>query len=332
MEEDILHIALENFTASCEFDLESNWASAHSDNQQDGYLAFKVAATTIHFKVEIKKRLSLSNLPPLYKKVKEQSNLLLIADYISKPARQHLKEQKISYLDTSGNAFITNHKGIFIYIETNSGSPYFHQQSNPAFSKTGLKVIFQFLLDEHMLHQSYRQIAGCAQVSLDTVSRVLKGLKKEGYIIEVDNQKLQLHQKERLIQEWVTLYNKVLRPKLKQKVFKAKNFSTLKNVASSMPFLIGGELAAEVLSNYLIAEKAIIYTSSPFIPTAKQLQLIPTTEKIGTVTLMEKFWKNPSSTTIAPAILVYADLLYNPTPRNLETAQIIYNKHVRDTI
>lgn len=332
MEEDILHIALENFNASSDFELETSYNDIYSDSLQNGQLALKVDSTIVDFKVAIKKHFSLSALPHLCKQIEGKENLLLIADYISKPTRQQLKEQRISYLDTSGNAFITNQKGIYIYTETNKATPYFQQKNTSFFSKAGLKVIFQFLLEEQLLNQSYRQIAAHAKVSIDTVGRVIKGLRKEGYLLENTKEQFQLNHKERLIQEWVTFFNRILRPKLKQRIFRTKNFSQLQELTADLPFLLGGELAGELLSNHLIAEQAIIYTATPFIPTAKQLQLIPSTEKEGRVTLVEKFWTNLSTAPTVPPILVYADLLHHPTPRNLETAQIIYNQHVRNTI
>jgi hypothetical protein len=302
------------------------------DQGHDGQLKLTIDTLEEYFFFNVKKRLSLSNLPYLDKYLNQEKNTLLIGDYISKPLRKNLKEKQISYLDTSGNTFITNHNGLLIYTETNTSNPVLTPKTGNAFSKTGLKVIFQLLINDSILHQPYRKIAEYAQVSPDSVSRILKELKREGYVIQLHAKQLQLQHKERLIQEWVALFNRVLRPKLKQQAFKSKDFSKLRAYAHEANVDIGGELAGELLSNYLIAERAIFYTDLPFINVAKQLKLVPSTKSSDAVTLIKKFWQSASNAPTIPPILVYADLLNNPTPRNLETAQIIYNSYVKNTL
>ncbi|MFK7797496.1 MAG: type IV toxin-antitoxin system AbiEi family antitoxin [Aureispira sp.] len=333
MDEDILYYALEQLTATTQLNLQVHpmLHSAHQENY-DGQLKLTINSLEEFFFFDVKKRLSLSNLPYLDKYMNRKNNALLIGDYISKPLRKSLKEKQISYLDTSGNTFITNHNGLLIYAETNTSTPALAPKTGNAFSKTGLKVIFQLLIDENILHQPYRNIAAYAHVSLDSVSRILKELKREGYVIQINNKQLKLQHKERLIQEWVPLFNRILRPKLKQQSFRSKDFNRLKKHAHKANIWIGGELAGELLSNYLIAERATFYTNLSFIKAAKQLQLIPSTKSVDSVTLIEKFWQSECTTPTVPSILVYADLLNNPTPRNLETAQIIYNSYVKNTL
>ncbi|MGH1339080.1 MAG: type IV toxin-antitoxin system AbiEi family antitoxin [Aureispira sp.] len=333
MDEDILHSALEKLSSTTEPNLQVETSLRNSDKgSYDGQLKLTLDTLEVNFVFKIKKRLSLSSLPLLNKHTSPKEDFLLISDYISKPSRKHLKERKISYLDTSGNIFITNRAGMYIYVETNNSNPFITKKTSNAFSKAGLKVIFQLLINEKILNEPYRYIAKASQVSLDTVRRILKELRKERYIIQVNAEQLKLQHKERLLQEWTTLFNRVLRPKLKQRTFKSKNFSGLKNLSSHPNVSIGGELAGEILSNYLIAENVIFYTNASFIKVAKDLQLMPSTNGAGSVTLVEKFWKTETDKAIIPPILAYADLLNNPIPRNLETAQIIYKKHVQNTV
>ena len=333
MDEDILHYALEQLTATTELGLQVQaMPDSATDKGYDGQLKLTIDTLEAYFFFNVKKRLSLSNLPYLDKYTNGQNNVLLIGDYISKPLRKNLKEKQISYLDTSGNTFITNHNGLLIYTETNASTPALAPKTGNAFSKTGLKVIFQLLIDDSILNQPYRKIADYAQVSPDSVSRILKELKREGYVIQINAKKLKLQHKERLIQEWVPLFNRMLRPKLKQQAFRSQDFNQLRKYAHEANIGIGGELAGELLSNYLIAERAIFYTDLPFVKAAKQLKLMPSTKSVDSVTLIKKFWQSDSNTPTVPPILVYADLLNNPTPRNLETAQIIYNSYVKNTL
>ncbi|RZM24281.1 MAG: hypothetical protein EOO88_23360 [Pedobacter sp.] len=58
-------------------------------------------------------------------------------------------------------------------------------------------------------------------------------------------------------------------------------------------------------------------------------KLLPTAD--GNIRLYEKFWKDEQfdSHPYAPELLVYADLLLTLDPRCLETAEMIYDKHLK---
>ncbi len=334
MEEDILYTAVQGLSEDAKIDLEvSSWYNEAKDKRFDGSLSIEFNSIKYYFFYTIKRKPSLSQLLDLNHSLSTSQNFLLIADYLSKPLKTYLKEQHISYLDSSGNAYITNEQGLYVYIEHNKKPPSFTKKSTNAFSKAGLKVIYQFLIDENILNEPYRTIGGLAKVSIDTVRRVIKALFKDGYLIKIDAHQIQLQHKKRLFQEWVTLFNKVLRPQLKQQRFKSKDFAALSSLELAPLALAGGEPAGELLSNYLIAERALFYTSASFFKLAKTLPAFPDPE--GELTFIEQFWEHPFAykyqKTVSP-ILVYADLLNNPTPRNLETAEIIYNKYVRDTL
>jgi len=333
MEKDILYSAIENFSINSKFNLEVNKLFAHhQDNGYDGKLRLSSNRNRFDFLFEVKKKLTLSKLPHIHK-YSNNNDIILISDYIPKSLKAYLKDENVSYLDAAGNAFITNNEGLFIYIETKKASSVSSGISNRAFSKSGLKVIYQILINEETLNMSYRHIGKVSKVSIDTVGKVFKELLRDKYLIQIKKKKFEVENKERLFQEWVTVFNKVLRPKLKQRNFKPKNMKIIDLYGVSSPNSVGGELAAELLSNYLIAERAVIYTEQPFIDVALNMELIPV--KNGPVTLMEKFWTDEfiydDTVTVHP-ILVYADLLNNPTPRNLETAKIIYDKHVKNTL
>ncbi len=331
MIKDILHNAIQNFSANSKFNLE--FGSFHDSVQDDdysGHLKLKSNAGGFDFIFEVKKGLSLSKLPDIDKYVAHHDNIILVSDYISKSLKAYLKEKNVSYLDTAGNAFITNNKGVFIYVETNKNARLSSGKSNRAFSKSGLKVIYQILINKDIVNKPYRYIGQASKVSIDTVAKVFKELLRDKYLIQIKEKEFEVQDKERLLQEWVTIFNRVLRPKLKQRNFKPKKGALNQLLNTNLPNIIGGELAAESLSNYLIAEGAVIYTDKPFIDTALSLELIPATG--GIITLIEKFWAEEfaleNGVTVHP-ILVYADLLSHPKPRNLETAKIIYDKYVK---
>jgi hypothetical protein len=329
MEQDILYTAIEKLYEHSKFNLEVISLHHNSKNKAyDGMLKFGNNLTKTEFLFKVKKRLTLSKIPEI--NTTDTKNTILIADYIPKSVKKYLKEKNQSYLDTTGNAFITNQQALFIYIETNKNSPVFSKKSNRAFSKSGLKMIYQILIDPDLLNKPYRYIGEVSQVSIDTVRLVLKDLLRDKYLVKVNEKEFKLINKEQLLQEWTTYFNKVLRPKLNQRSFNPISKNIRLNTFS-INASIGGELAAEYLSDYLIAESVLIYTNKPFFELAKNSKWVPATE--GKITLIEQFWaeKEAPQKTVNP-ILVYADLLNNPIPRNLETAKIIYNKYVKPTL
>jgi hypothetical protein len=330
MEKDIIFNAIRNFNLNSNLNLVLNEVVDYS-NDNDGILRLSSNLKEFKLRFEVKSRLTFSKLLGIDDYLKNQT--ILISDYIPKKLKAHLKAKNISYLDAAGNAFITNNDGLFLFLETNKSSKLTSGQSNRAFSKSGLKVLYQLLNNEEIVNLPYRNIAHVSMVSIDTVGKVFKELLRDKYLVRINNNQYKINNKNRLFEEWVTVFNKILRPKLKQQRFRTRDFNIKELTNIAFPDSIGGELGGEVLSNYLIAESVIIYTEKSFVETAKKLNLIP--DRNGTITIVEKFWNNDiinvQKTEVSP-VLIYADLLNKPVPRNLETAKIISNKYVKNTL
>jgi hypothetical protein len=89
----------------------------------------------------------------------------------------------------------------------------------------------------------------------------------------------------------------------------------------------GGEAAGEIMTDYLQAEKLTIHTDTLQVVTA--LSLIPTED--GDVKIYERFWHQAGGIQVtAPPLLVYADLLVTDDPRCIETANLIYEKYLKE--
>lgn len=337
MEKDIVLNAFENFTKHSGIQLRfglDEFNKPGNDMSLDGEIHLKKNKKEYRFPFIAKRNLTLSKLPQI-SNFQTFGNLLVISDYIPKALKAHLREINVCYVDAAGNAFITDGKGLYLFIETNQINRITETESNRAFSKSGLKVVYQILIQKDTINLPYREIAKLSEVSIDTVGKVIKGLLKDQYLIRISDHKYKLKDQERLLQEWITLFNKVLRPKLKQKSFGLRyTGQKLQSLLELAPKgSIGGELGAEYLSKYLIAENAILYTKDSFVDMGKKLDLIP--QKNGSIKIMESFWssenQSQNKTTVDP-LLVYADLLDNPNSRNLEAAKKIYNQYVQKTL
>lgn len=330
MKRRILQQALEGFVQTTGLNLVRTKQKV--SNHSNATLQFAQRGVKVNFVVEVKKRLTNEKLPSLRKFIEETSSPLLVSDYIPMSLKSYLREQGIGYLDAAGNAYLNDGKGLFLFVETNRNYKEESKKSTRAFSKAGLKVVFQILKNEKVVNEPYRSISARAGVSIDTVGKVIKELLLDKYLVRASAKEYKIYDYGRLLEDWVVLFNKVLRPKIHQRKFSLPESEMARIVDSGLKDSLGGELGAELLTNYLMAESLLIYTDQPFIDIARELGLRP--DKKGRVTLIEKFWHDEDRAkelTVHP-LLVYADLLGKPTPRKLEAANKIYQKHVKNNL
>ncbi len=282
------------------------------------------------FNVEVKTTVVPAQIPKLKDNLKDLAPYMLIAEYITAQAKEILRYEKIPYLDTAGN-FYLDREGMFIWIENHKTNRKSLKSHNEAFQKAGLKVIYQFLIHPEYLNKPYRFIAEHATVTIDTVGRVIHGLLAGKYIVQSKDKVYLFLDRTKLFQDWVTAFNKGLRPKLKQNKYQwlDKN-QTWRNIELPNGTYWGGAVAGEQLSDYLIADKAVVYTELPFQEVMKKLRMVPNAN--GTETVLEKFCKNDEEQSIVHPILVYADLINDTNPRYIETANKVYKDHVEDKL
>lgn len=92
----------------------------------------------------------------------------------------------------------------------------------------------------------------------------------------------------------------------------------------------GGEVAAQLVTRYLKPETVTIYAESN-LPKL-QVQYGLRRDSNGDIELLGKFWKfdqwEQKHLQTAPPLLIYADLLMTADDRNLETAEIIYDRYI----
>ncbi len=280
---------------------------------------------------EIKKKIVPDHIPRIMEQTKNVQPLIFLADYITPKAMELLRMNNIPYVDTAGNMFLRT-QNIYILIETNKTNRNKLKVNTKAFNKAGLKVIYQFLTKPEFINKPYRFIGEKAKVTIATVGIVLKDLLKENYIVQANDKEYKFQNREKLFEEWVKEYNRNLRPKLKKKRYRWLNKNeNWRKIKLPEETYWGGTNAAEKLTEYLIADKIEIYTGLKFEEVMKALRIIPDYE--GEITVTEIFWKNQDQNTeLIDPMLIYADLLNEPNPRYLETANIIYKEHVQNKL
>jgi hypothetical protein len=284
------------------------------------------------FAAVVKPRLTNEGLGHVVSEFKRPSGLprLLVTHHVTPPQTEKLRQANIQFVDAAGNAFL-NQPPLYVFVtgKRPPASPV-PNKTTRAFTTAGVKVVFALLSCPPLLTAPYREIAMTASVSLGAVSQVLEDLKQTGYLLD-HGAKRRLWQKHaELIRRWSEAYTERLRPKLLLGRFRTDQPNWWKDVQlAELQAYWGGEVAAAKLTKYLKPQIKTIYAPGKLPKLQAQFGFHPDRE--GDIELLKKFWTVeaiPAHPDIAPVLLVYADLVATGDERNLETAQLLYDRHL----
>ena len=286
--------------------------------------------TTQRYRLDLHKEPRQHHITTLINKAERQPNVpfLLIAHTIFPKLQEQLKEHHINYIDLEGNVYLQN-QGLYIFTQNQKKKKQKRETGNRAFTKTGLKVIFHFLVKQEFINQNQRTIKDETGVALGNIPKVFEGLKETGYLIKKDKQEFILVNKRELIDRWIEGYQTQLKPTLKKRTYD----STVpwQDIALNEKATVwGGEPAADILTHYLRPEKYILYTNEDQANLIRNYKLKP--KKNGDIEVVKMFWNENYNETTAPPLLIYADLMIEGGKRNRETAKMIYNDHIEPNL
>lgn len=300
----------------------------------DGVMDFYFTKNkTQRFTVEIKKEIRNHNLPGLLDKATRYKNLMVIAENIFPKIKEQLQLHNIAYLETNGNAFLRKNANYFIWIDHHKPKTTV-KEVNRAFTKTGLKVIFLFLTDETYINRPYREIADKAEVALGNVNIILNGLKALRLLVRKNDQEFLLPDKKALLEKWIGAYGERLKPTIHQGNYRFLNnedFFNWQNIKiNTDKTLWGGEPAGDLYTANLNPEILTVYTVEGRAELMKNYRLVP--DEHGKVHVYKKFWKTEmhDMDKAVPPVLAYTDLINTGNQRCIDTAQTIYEKHLKN--
>jgi len=257
---------------------------------------------------------------------------VLVTKYVPPQLADDLKAMDIPFLDTAGNAYV-NIPPVYLFIKGNK--PQDAPEREPtirAFQHMGLQVIFALLWNPELITMPFRRIAMDAGIALGTVGYVMKDLQRMGFLIETGEKGRFLVNKRKLLDRWITGYAEKLRPKILLGRYQAQNPDWWKDQLDAYPNVFwGGEVAAEKLTQHLKPQIMTLYTNN-----TKNLGTIILKNRLiknnqGDVEILKVFWKDKHDRQdlhLVPPILIYADLVATGDKRNLETAEILYEKEI----
>ncbi|SAK67448.1 hypothetical protein AWB75_03225 [Caballeronia catudaia] len=257
---------------------------------------------------------------------------LLVTTHLSPDMIRACRELGVDALDLAGNASLVEDDSVVIV----SGRPRVAQSKarrSGTWTRSTLRVTLALLITPALLARGYRDIAQHAGVSHGTVQNAVRALIDHRDVFErPDGRGLQFADRERLIDEWVTLYPRQLRESLLIGRYRAETNDWWRDVpALPGQCQFGGEPAAAILTEYLKPATVTAYCADA-VPREWIMQARLRPEPAGNV----EFLRAPVAlapvdglppNVVAP-LIVYADLVASGDPRNLETARMLRERYL----
>ena len=327
----IINKALDNLQKTAQ--IKGNWEQKDISTL-DGMLSLVFANEVSTYNVEIKGELRNQALLRIYQYNKEFKPFMLVASRISPAIKKQLQANNVAYLEANGNFYLKEGKKMF-WIDAHEPLKIEKDNRSRAFTKTGLKVLFEFLQNPILMNQSYRQIATKTGTSIGNVTNIIQGLKQEDFILSINKDTLKLNNTESLITKWADGFTKNLKPSLRIGTFrflKENDLLAWKDLELDASKTVwGGEPAGNLLTDYLHPAEFTLYTDESRNELIKNYKLIP--DEKGNMKVYERFWKgNSLEQKTAPPLIVYADLMENSDRRSIETAQKIYDEYPQNQL
>lgn len=312
--------------------IEAKWLDKAPNEVLDGTIALTLNDRTIKLGIEIKKELRNIHLPKLEAFAKEYEPFMIVAQTIFPKIKQELRNRNIAYLEANGNIYL-NEKETFLWLDANEPIAIKQKTTNRAFTKTGLKVVYQFLLDDTWVNKTYREIADKTDTGIGNITNIFNGLKDDGFLIPLTKDTYILEDNKKLLEKWIMAYEKKLKPNLVIGTYRFVDndaFFNWKDIKLKQGQTFwGGEPAGDIYTDYLRPEELTLYTTEPRNELMKNYRLVP--DEGGNVKIYEKFWKdNTEEKEAVHPLLAYADLIMKGDRRCTETAEKIYNEYLQD--
>ncbi|MFM9949324.1 MAG: type IV toxin-antitoxin system AbiEi family antitoxin [Saprospiraceae bacterium] len=313
--------------------IQAGWGNVPG-KELDGEIEICIENQTIKLNFIARQELRQHQMPQLEKMASDFAPFMVIAGRIFPKLKDELIQKHIAYLESNGNAYIRQ-GAVLIWMDTHKPIQPEKEKNNRAFTKTGLQVVFHFMLNENYINQSYREIAGQTKVGLGNINYVMNGLKAMGFLIKLDKDHYKLINKKELLEKWISAYLEKLKPALKVGTFrflKEADFINWRNVSLQIgKTWWGGEPAGDLYTNHLHPGELTLYTTETRNDLIKNYRLIP--DDKGNVNAYKKFWRpDEENSIVVPPLLAYCDLINTNDRRCIETAQKIYDEFLQNKL
>ncbi len=301
------------------------------------------------YQVVVKSSLHVAEVPRLRAiaaRLGPDQALLVLTEDVNPRLAETLSAYGIAFLDAAGNAYLARH-GLYCSVVGRRAARPRGKLTGMLLQRSGLKLVFALLSDpaldhnpaEALLNQSVRSMAALADVSIGSVSTLLRDMAVRGFLLDGDNGQRRLVDREALIEKWSSGFVERLRPKLVANRFHATRGDWWRAAKpASAEMLWGGEVAAARMTGHLKPGHFTIYARA--LSDAWVVRSGLQSDPDGEITVLSPFWSaavearwrqsggQVPKDCVHP-LLVYADLLADGDDRDIETAGKLYDKFLR---
>lgn len=289
----------------------------------------------VEYLADIRKNLRETTLGQLVQKFTETpGKWIVFAPFIPAQLAKRMRELGLQFIDAAGNAFIHD-PPLMIFLQGNRAKePVRERDGEGVLATGGIRILFALLCQPKLLNVTYREIGGAAGAALGTVAGFMKDLTRDGYLLDLGTRGKRLVNTKELVDRWTRAYAQRFRGQQLIGRFAGEHADIWKHLPLvGRGALWGGEVAAHKLTQHLKPVITTIYAHKPIDALIVDLRLHK--DDSGAIELRDRFWRfkvtDPVAETVPP-LLVYADLLATANARNIEAAQIIYERFLKQHI
>ena len=257
------------------------------------------------------------------------AKFLLISHAVSEPLAQELRNRKIWFVDMVGNVYVDLPGQLLLFVAGLKPAQSATRPTAKRLSEQGARVLFQLLRHGPEIRATYRDLVLATDVSLGMISKLATKWRNEGLIRRAGRGAYMVLQPAKVLQLWCDAYAEQLAPKLligRYRSAQDKDFAgLLQSPGKPLPAVIGGEVAADVLTGHLRAGGLHLYMSEDdAVRIRQELRLAPS--ESGTIELRRAFSSDLAGKEtaygmpLAHSALVYAELMADGDDRLAETA------------
>lgn len=282
----------------------------------------------VRYAVEVKRQITSANVGPVvHELLGRHDKPLLATSYVSPAIAVDLRKLGIQFIDTAGNAWLSNRDFVIWakgerprarHLAQTSERPaggWASDDSGRAFQPRGLQVVFTLLCDPARINKSFRELALMSDVAHGTVQLVIADLEHAGFVRTLGNNPRSSRGTRRmfnlgeLLRKWTDAYARTLRPRTFMVRYYAPNDADWQAWNLGAGGQWGGEPAAALLTRHLKPEELTIYTDSASARLVVQQQLRATAEPGRTrpVDFRRRFWNFSEQAAAAPPGLAPRD-------------------------
>lgn len=294
----------------------------------EGRLRLTLDGHAIDFVAEVKRgKLGRAHLGPLAHRAreleKEEERLLVCAERIPDVLGDLLREQRVAYLDRGGNAHVLG-GGVLVLVR--GRPPVERGRDRQNLTGTEVRLLGVFLRDPEAGAATQTELARRAGIALGAVGRAREKLARTGLLEQTGKRRWRVRDRRRALQRFGEGWAAVVRHKLKPRGYRLLNAGKMTYGDAELGCLLGGELAAGILTRHLDTDHATLHVrAGTQHEVAQELGLVP--DEQGPITLLERFGledeyvdERAPGAVLAHPLLLWAECLAVPDERVAQVA------------